>query len=79
LPVDGFFGGGVHGDGEANSVSTGVPNVPFYIAARNNQGQADSFIGAQFRIVMIGGGLTDDQVLELITLVRQFETTLGRP
>jgi hypothetical protein len=79
IPVDGFFGGGVHGDGEFNSVSTGVPSVPFYIGARNDQGQADSFIGTQFRLVMIGGGLSDDQVLELIAITRQFETTLGRP
>jgi hypothetical protein len=72
----------VYGDGQFNSdlwLSTGVPNASFYIAARNNVGHADDFIGAQFRLVMIGGGLTDSQISAMAKIVQQFELTLGRP
>lgn len=72
----------VYGDSQFNSdlwLSTGVPHESFYIAARNNVGHADDFIGAQFRLVMIGGGLTDSQISILAKIVQQFELTLGRP
>jgi hypothetical protein len=60
------------------TISTGLPTIPLYIGARNNNGTPFNFSNRRQSFTSFGDGLTDTQAANLYTAVQRFQTTLGR-
>lgn len=63
----------------ASSSSGGgtLPTVEMYLGCYNNGGSASGFMANEFKIAMIGNGLTDNQVADWSAAVSQLMTDLG--
>lgn len=53
------------------------PSVELYLAANNNAGSPDLYLGNEYRIAMIGNGMTTAQVQDWSAAVTQLMTDLG--
>lgn len=69
---------GVKGTVNTTSISSSAPGYNIYISALNNSGTASLFSSPQFRLVSIGGALTDSQCSSLDTAMQALQVSLGR-
>jgi hypothetical protein len=58
--------------------SFALPNLNYYIGARNNNGSASNFDSKQYAFYQIGDGLTDDEALDFYNAVNDFQVALNR-
>jgi hypothetical protein len=57
---------------------TGIPNLQFFFAARNNNGTPGFFCVHELAFAFLGGGLDTTESSNFYTAVQAFQTTLGR-
>jgi hypothetical protein len=55
-----------------------LPNVNFYLGARNASGTAQTFLTHQYAFAFLGSGLNTTEAAALYTSVQAFNTTLSR-
>lgn len=58
--------------------SSGLPSLPIYLMALNNNGATTLYSTRQYAFTTIGQGLTSGEASSLYTIVQAFQTTLGR-
>jgi hypothetical protein len=59
------------------AVST-LPNLVFYLGARNASGTAQTFSNHELAFAFLGSGLSPTESIDLSSLVQQFQIALGR-
>ena len=63
--------------GSSASTVTNV-NIPHYLLAMNNLGNAEGFSSRQYSLFSLGDGLTPTEAANFYTAVQAFQTTLNR-
>lgn len=64
--------------GTSTFTISNIPNVNFYLGARNDNGVTTSYNSYECAFASIGDGLTDTEAANLYTAVQKYQTTLGR-
>ena len=64
--------------GSETNTASALPNINFYIGARNNGGLVDFYDGHEYAFYFLGLGLTNQNALDLTTSINTFQTSLSR-
>ena len=64
--------------GTSTFTISNIPNVKFYLGARNDNGVTTSYNSYECAFASIGDGLTDTEAANLYSAVQAYQTTLNR-